>query len=141
MTTAETALSPITAREWAWVRELISQVQRDTQREAFAYACGQWQLACRQFHRTYLAQVAVAEPTPAEWAALDACQQALLERGRKLAAQLETFSDAELARQGLTRGQILAEFRLLERDWESRHTEIPESELKAAREGIFGAEA
>jgi hypothetical protein len=139
MSTTEAPLPPITAREWAWVRDLIGQVQRDTRREAFAYACGQWQLACRQFHRTYLARIAVDEPSDAEWAELDACQQALMARGRKLVALLETFLDDELARLGLTRGQILAEFNLLERDWDARHTHMPEAEFKAGWEKIFGA--
>lgn len=133
--------SSITPQEWAWVQELIQEVQRQELREAFAKGLWEWDLAVRQFRKVEMRRVITGPPTEADLLHHAVCLHALLALGKVLILEARKFSDAELTVFGVAHGHIAAYVAELEQSLREWHHGISEAELNAARLRIFGAAA
>jgi hypothetical protein len=131
----------ITSQEWTWVQNLIRDVQREEMCDAFAKNLWQWDLVVKQFRRVEFARIICGAPTKSDFEAQAICLHALIATGRFLALEARKFTGPELGKFGVTQEQIEADVASLEQSLRERHHAIPESELKAVREKIFGVAA
>ncbi len=131
----------ITPQEWAWVQELIQEVQRQELREAFAKGLWEWDLAVRQFRKVEMRRMTLNSPAEADLLHHAVCLHALLALGKVLILEARRFSDAELAAFGVSHEHIVAYVADLEHSLREWHHGISEGELNAARQRIFGAAA
>src|SRR2546422_11779055 len=96
----------ITPQEWRWVQELIADVQRQEQREAFAQTLGQWDLAVRQFRKVEQRRFVEGSPTEEDLRYHAACLRALLAVGHNLVRHAQRLTDQELAALNVRREEV-----------------------------------
>lgn len=131
----------ITPQEWAWVQDLIQEVQREARCEVFGKRLWEWDLAVRLFRKVEYRRIILGNPTENDWLHHAACLHALLAQGHVLRLESQELSDADLNALGRTREQIAAGVAELEqslREW--RHG-FSERELAEARRKLFGVAA
>ena len=128
----------ITPQEWAWVQDLIQDVQRQELCETFAKSLFEWDLVVRQFRKVEYKRIVIGSPTENDWLCHSVCLYALLAFGKLILLQSRKISDAELKALGVTRDEIVAYVEELEQSSRERHHGITEAELSTVREAIFG---
>ncbi|MBI3881007.1 MAG: hypothetical protein HY301_13225 [Verrucomicrobia bacterium] len=131
----------VTQAEWEWVKDLIEDVKKDSQRDAFAQRLFQWDLAVKQFRKVELKRVLQDRPSEMDLDRHAVCLHALLAIGFSLRAQSKTFTPENLTALGVDHQQIAAYVIELEQSLREWHHGFSETELKQAQEKIFGAAA
>jgi len=131
----------ITPEEWAWVRDLIQEVQQEEQRDSFVKCLFEWDLAVRQFRKVEMRRIILASPTENDILHHALCLHALLAIGNALLLEGKKFSDEQLAIFKVSFNQITAYVAELEQSFREWHHGISETELAKSRQAIFGATA
>ncbi len=131
-------IDSITPLEWAWVQDLIQEVQRQELGDAFARNLGEWDLAVRQFRKVEYRRIILGSPTEDDFLHHAACLHALLALGNILLMETRKFSDSDLTALGIARQTVAAYVAELEQSFREWHHGISETELNAVREKIFG---
>lgn len=131
----------ITPEEWAWVRDLIQEVQQEEQRDSFVKSLFEWDLAVRQFRKVEMRRIILAPPTENDILYHGLCLHALLAIGNALLLEGRKFSGEQLAVFEVSMSQISAYVAELEQSYREWHHGIPEAELVKTRQVIFSATA
>ena len=129
----------ISPEEWAWVRDLIHEVQQEEKRDSFVKSLFEWDLAVRQFRKVELKRIILASPTENDILHHALCLHALLAIGNALLLEGKKFSDEQLAIFKVSMSQMAAYVAELEQSFREWHNGISEVELTKARQVIFSA--
>lgn len=130
---------PEISREvWAWVRELIRDVEQDAEREAFLKKLFQWDLAVRQFRKLETARLLLQPPSPVDLENHAICLHALLAVGGMLRQEARKFKPEELERFQVREEDIEAYIEDLKQSLAEWHHRFSNAELQAAQARIFG---
>ena len=127
----------ITPEEWAWVQDLIQEVQREEKRESFVKSLFEWDLAVRQFRKVEMRRIILASPTENDILHHALCLHALLAIGNALLLEGRKFSDEDLVTFKVSMPQIVAYVAELEQSFREWHHRISEVELSKTRQAIF----
>jgi hypothetical protein len=131
----------ITREEWAWVQDLIGDVQRDGKREAFAKSLFQWDLAVQQFRKIELRRIILQPPSEADLRYHAWCLHALLAIGHALVIQARGFKPEDLDRFSVKHEEIEAYVTELEQSFREWHHGFTPGEVGHATREILGAKA
>jgi glutamate synthase domain-containing protein 3 len=131
----------ITQEEWAWVNDLIEEVRRETERDAFARQLFQWDLAVRQFRKLELKRMFQRPPTPTDLHYHGMCLHALLAIGHALVIESRKFQPTELKHFNLQHEQLEAYVEELEMSLREWHHGFTEERLAEVRNKVLGCAA
>lgn len=124
---------------WSFVRQLISDVEREQQQEAFTQRLVAWHLGVRAFRRAEDEQMHLQVPSAVARRFHKVCLSSLLSMGHALVLASKAFTPEELSRFNVTHEAIEAYVDDLEesqREWS--HDLAPERVAEVQR-AIFGA--
>lgn len=129
----------ITPEEWAWVRDLIQDVQQEEQRDSFVKSLIEWDLAVRQFRKVEMRRIILGSPMESDILHHALCLHALLAIGNALLLEGRKFSDEQLSVFKVSVSQVAAYVAELEQSFREWHHGVSETELAKTRQSIFGA--
>src|SRR3954469_23893667 len=89
------------APEWAFVQELLHDLQAEEDREQLAYLYGQWRLSIRAFRRVEARRMTAMEPTETDLLFHKACITDLMSFGTLLQIAAQRHPAEELASCGI----------------------------------------
>ena len=127
------------APEWAFVQELLHDLQAEEDREQLAYLYGQWRLSIRAFRRVEARRMTAMDPTETDLLFHKACVTDLMSFGTLLQIAAQDHSVAELASCGIRIDVIEAILRDLHNTFDEWHAQIPAARVDSLAATIFDA--
>lgn len=125
--------------EWAFVQELLRDLQAEEDREELAYLYGQWRLSIRVFRRVEARRMTAMEPTDTDLLFHKACVTDLMSFGTLLQIAAQEHHDDELASCSIRRDVIAAILQDLHNTFDEWHAQIPVARIEALSATIFDA--
>jgi hypothetical protein len=140
-TTPDLPRLEISHEEWAWVHDLIQDVQAQAERDSPVKTCGEWEMALREFRKIEMKRMVLGSPTEKDRLSHGACLHALLATGKVLILEILKFPDGELASHGVTLEQIAAQVEELEQTVRESNHPFSDAELDRVRGKLFSGPA
>jgi hypothetical protein len=125
------------APEWAFVQELLHDLQAEEDREQLAYLYGQWRLSMRAFRRVESRRMSAMEPTETDLLFHKACVTDLMSFGTLLQIAARQHPAEELAASGISLEVIEALLQDLHNSFDEWHAQIPAARVDALTAAIF----
>ena len=131
----------ITREEWDWVRSLIADVERESERDAFVGSLIRWDMAVKQFRKMEQKRMLLQAPTEVDVLCHKVCLHALLTLGNALLIDVRKFSEAELKCFRVRKEDVTAYVQELEQTFREWHHGFGTEEIRAVQQSIFGGAA
>jgi|GEM_PF-1660579 len=131
----------ITQEEWAWVNDLIEEVRRETERDAFTRQLFQWDLAVKQFRKLEMKRMFQRQPTPTDLHYHGMCLHALLAIGHALVIDSRKSQAPELKYFNIHHEHIEAYVEELEMSLREWHHGFTEERLDEVRNKVLSSAA
>jgi len=137
--TVQSQSSEISHVDWAFVTNLLHDLQAEEDREEIASLFGQWRLSIKAFRRVEERRMIRSSPEPLDLLCHKVCVTNLMSFGTMLQVAATDHGDDELAKHGLRRDVIEALVQDLHNTLDEWHGQVSEGRVAELESQIFNA--
>jgi hypothetical protein len=137
--TLQSQSSDLSHVDWAFVKNLLHDLQAEENREEIASLFGQWRLSIKAFRRVEERRMIRSSPEPLDILCHKVCVTNLMSFGAMLQVAATDHGDDELAKHGLRRDVIEALVQDLHNTLDEWHGQVSSSRIAELEKQIFNA--